>query len=57
VDTGKVYAAMSSSPFSQQHVGAGLGFRLVASPFVVGYLDIGFGSQGVAVFSGIDYPF
>jgi len=57
VDTGKVYSGMSGSPVSQLHVGAGMGFRLVASPFVVGYLDVGFGSEGPAVFSGIDYPF
>jgi len=57
VDTGKVFSAMSSSPLSQLHVGGGMGFRLVASPFVVGYLDVGFGRERVAVFSGIDYPF
>jgi len=57
VDSGKVFPAMSNSPLSQLHVGGGMGFRLVASPFIVGYLDVGFGSQGVAVFSGIDYPF
>ena len=29
----------------------------VASPFVVGYVDIGFGPERLAVFSGINYPF
>jgi hypothetical protein len=24
---------------------------------VVGYVDIGYGSEGVAVFSGVNYPF
>lgn len=57
VDSGKVYSRMDESPFSHQHVGGGMGFRVVASPFVVGYLDIGYGNEGAAVFSGIDYPF
>lgn len=57
IDTGKVFADMEGSPLSQLHVGGGMGFRLVASPFVVGYLDVGFGREKFAVFSGIDYPF
>jgi len=57
IDSGKVFDAMSGNPLTQLHIGAGMGFRLVASPFVVGYLDIGYGAQNVAVFSGIDYPF
>jgi hypothetical protein len=35
----------------------GLGVRGVASPFVVGYVDIGFAHGKAAVFSGINYPF
>lgn len=57
VDSGKVFAMMSTNPFEHLHVGGGMGFRLVASPFVVGYLDVGFGSEKAAVFSGINYPF
>jgi len=57
IDTGKVFASMSTAPVTQLHLGAGMGFRLVASPFVVGYLDIGYGTEKLAVFSGIDYPF
>ena len=57
IDTGKVFSAMSESPLSQLHLGGGMGFRIVASPFVVGYLDIGYGKEKLAVFSGIDYPF
>jgi hypothetical protein len=34
-----------------------MGFRAVASPFIVGYLDVGFGPEGPAVFTGINYPF
>jgi hypothetical protein len=57
VEAGKVYATLSESPFTRAHVGAGMGFRFVAMPFVVGYLDVGYGSEGAVVFSGIDYPF
>jgi len=57
LDTGKVYETMSDSPFTHLHLGGGMGLRLIASPFVVGYLDIGYGKEGTAVFSGIDYPF
>jgi hypothetical protein len=31
--------------------------RAVAKPFIVGYVDIGYGGEGIAVFSGINYPF
>ena len=57
VDSGKVFASMSSSPVSQLHVGGGMGFRVIASPHVVGYLDVAYGKEKFAVFSGIDYPF
>lgn len=57
VDSGKVFATMSGDPFTHLHVARGVGFRLIASPFVVGYLDVGFGGEKAAVFSGIDYPF
>jgi hypothetical protein len=39
------------------HKVAGIGFRGVANPFVVGYVDLGYGSEGVAAFTGINYPF
>ena len=35
----------------------GIGFRGIAEPFVVGFVDIGWGGEGAAVFSGINYPF
>ncbi|MHB8495510.1 MAG: BamA/TamA family outer membrane protein [Casimicrobiaceae bacterium] len=57
VDSGKVFDAMSGSPFSHLHVGGGMGFRVIASPYVVAYVDVGFGKENGAVFSGIDYPF
>jgi len=57
VDAGKVFADLGASPFSKLHATPGLALRGVASPFVVGYVDIGFGHGKAAVFSGIDYPF
>jgi hypothetical protein len=57
LDLGKVFAAMGESPVSHLHAGGGLAIRAVASPFVVGYVDIGFGPEHLAVFSGINYPF
>jgi hypothetical protein len=35
----------------------GIGFRGIARPSVVGYVDIGYGNSGVAAFTGISYPF
>jgi outer membrane protein assembly factor BamA len=57
LDAGKVFADLGASPFSHLHITPGLGVRGVASPFVVGYVDFGFGYGSPAVFSGINYPF
>jgi hypothetical protein len=57
VDLGRVFAQSSSFPLAQLHPVGGLGIRGIARPFVVGYVDIGYGSEGVAVFTGINYPF
>ena len=35
----------------------GFGFRGVVRPQIVGFVDIGRGSEGVSVFTGVDYPF
>ena len=57
VDVGKVFADSDGSPLSHPHRAAGVGIRGIASPNVVGYVDIGYGSEKAAVFSGINYPF
>jgi len=57
IDTGKVFRQESESPFSHLHKAFGVGIRGVASPFIVGYVDVGFGPEGAAVFTGINYPF
>jgi outer membrane protein assembly factor BamA len=57
VDVGRVWANASTNPFVHLHRVVGIGVRGIASPFVVGYVDVGFGSDGSAIFSGINYPF
>jgi len=31
--------------------------RGIARPFVVGKVDVGYGDEGVAIFTGLNYPF
>jgi outer membrane protein assembly factor BamA len=57
VDLGRVFSRTSTLPFEQLHHVAGVGFRGIARPFVVGKVDIGYGSEGVAIFTGLNYPF
>ena len=57
LDIGRVGHTMGYNPLSDLHTVGGVGFRGIAEPFVVGYVDVGYGGEGVAVFSGINYPF
>ncbi len=57
VDMGKVSSQIGVDPFSALHKVVGIGVRGVARPSVVGYVDVGYGTEGIAVFTGIDYPF
>lgn len=57
IDVGRVFARTSTLPFDQLHRVYGVGFRGVARPYVVGYVDIGYGSEGIAAFTGLNYPF
>ncbi len=57
IDVGRVFARTSTNPLSDMHRVYGVGFRGIARPFVVGYVDIGYGSEGVAAFTGLNYPF
>jgi hemolysin activation/secretion protein len=57
VDLGRVFARSRDNPFQHVHPVYGVGFRGIARPFVVGYVDIGYGSEGAAVFTGLNYPF
>jgi hypothetical protein len=57
IDVGRVFARNNTFPLDQLHHVYGVGFRGIARPFVVGYVDIGYGSEGIAAFTGINYPF
>src|SRR6266446_245529 len=57
VDTGQVFHHVTDSPVNDLHWVGGLGFRGVVRPQIVGFVDIGRGSEGNAIFTGIDYPF
>jgi hypothetical protein len=57
VDLGRVFARASDNPLEHVHPVYGVGFRGIARPFVVGFVDIGYGSEGAAVFTGLNYPF
>ena len=57
VDLGQVFHHTSTFPIQRLHTVAGVGFRAIARPSVVGYVDVGYGSEGVAVFTGLNYPF
>src|SRR2546428_689279 len=57
LDTGQVFRHVTDSPVDALHWVGGLGFRGVVRPQIVGFVDIGRGSEGNAIFTGIDYPF
>jgi hypothetical protein len=57
IDVGRVFDSSGTIPLTHLHYVGGLGIRGVARPFVVGFLDLGYGDEGLAVFTGINYPF
>ena len=57
LDMGEVSSHTGADPFSALHKVVGIGVRGIARPSVVGYVDMGYGSEGLAVFTGINYPF
>lgn len=57
IDIGRVFANNGTNPLAELHHVYGVGFRGIARPFVVGYVDIGYGSEGIAAFTGLNYPF
>ena len=57
IDLGQVFNHMETNPVGQLHKVYGFGVRGLALPFVVGYVDVGFGREGPAVFTGLNYPF
>ena len=57
IDAGQVVSSARSFPIDDLHFVGGVGFRGLVRPQVVGFVDIGYGSDGPAVFTGLDYPF
>lgn len=57
IDMGEVTSHTGTDPLSGLHKVFGIGVRGIARPSVVGYVDIGYGTEGLAVFTGINYPF
>lgn len=57
VEAGKVFHTVRDNPVNRLHPVGGVGIRGIAEPFVVGYVDLGYGREGASVFSGINYPF
>jgi hypothetical protein len=57
IDAGKVFSNGFGNPLSDMHTAAGIGVRGVANPYVVGYVDVGYGRGKAVVFTGINYPF
>jgi len=57
VETGQVFHGVGDSPVDDLHWVGGLGFRALARPQVVAFVDVGYGDEGTAIFTGIDYPF
>lgn len=56
-EAGQVFRRVLSSPFDDLHFVYGLGFRGVVRPQIVGFVDVGVGAEGSAIFTGINYPF
>jgi len=56
-EAGRVAHEVDYDPLSELHPVGGIGFRGIAEPFVVGFVDVGWGGEGAAIFSGINYPF
>ena len=57
IDAGQVFNSARTVPLDDLHFVGGVGFRGLVRPQVVGFVDIGYGSDGPAVFTGLDYPF
>lgn len=56
-EAGRVAHNIGFDPVEDLHPVGGIGFRAIALPFVVGYVDVGWGGEGGAIFTGVNYPF
>jgi outer membrane protein assembly factor BamA len=57
IETGQVFRGVTHSPLDDLHTTGGLGFRGVVRPQIVAFVDVGYGAEGTAIFTGVDYPF
>jgi outer membrane protein assembly factor BamA len=57
IDLGSVQKSLVEARASSFEFNPGVGLRAVVRPNIVGRIDVGFGSEGPAVFVGLNYPF
>ena len=57
IDAGTVFDTLGSDAFDRWQVNPGIGFRGIARPNVAARVDVGIGTEGAAVFAGLDFPF
>lgn len=57
IDVGTVARSLLRTRSKNLEYNPGIGFRAVVRPNIVGRVDVGFGSEGPAVFVGLNYPF
>ncbi len=57
VEAGRVFHTVTELSLRKTQMVSGVGVRLVVFSQLVAKIDVGFGSAGVAIFSGLDYPF
>jgi Omp85 superfamily domain len=57
LEAGQVFKGVTTSPVNDLHWVYGLGFRGLVRPQILAFVDVGRGSEGISVFTGIDYPF
>ena len=57
VEAGQVFHTLTELSTKNVQTVSGVGLRLVVTSKLVAKIDIGFGSEGIAIFTGLDYPF
>jgi outer membrane protein assembly factor BamA len=57
VEAGQVFHTWTELSTKNVQAVSGVGLRLVVTAKLVAKVDIGFGREGIAIFTGLDYPF
>jgi len=57
IEAGQVFRHIYDPPLDDLHLIGGVGVRAVIRPQLVAFVDVGYGAEGEAIFTGIDYPF